>query len=160
MTGLHALHVTVGVGLLSVMAWLASRRRFSATYYKPIEVSGLYWHFVDIVWIFLYPLLLPHKSLLMNSTILPRKMYFAIWAALMVLLALTWGIAQVDLGVFNVVVALTIAIIKMLLVILFFMHVRYSRGLTWLFAAAGFIWLMIMIDLTLGDYLTRQAVGR
>ena len=96
----------------------------------------------------------------MSSTILPRKMYFAIWAALMVLLGLTWGIAQVDLGVFNVVAALTIAIIKMLLVILFFMHVRYSSGLTWLFAAAGFIWLMIMIDLTLGDYLTRQAVGR
>ena len=57
MTGLHALHVTVGVVLLSVIAWLARREKFSAGYYTPVEVSGLYWHFVDIVWIFLYPLL-------------------------------------------------------------------------------------------------------
>jgi cytochrome c oxidase subunit III len=57
MTGLHALHVTIGIGLLSVMAWLARRGRFSATYYNPVDVSALYWHFVDIVWIFLYPLL-------------------------------------------------------------------------------------------------------
>jgi cytochrome c oxidase subunit 3 len=57
MTGLHALHVTIGIGLLSVIAWLARRGRFSATYYNPVDVSALYWHFVDIVWIFLYPLL-------------------------------------------------------------------------------------------------------
>jgi cytochrome c oxidase subunit 3 len=56
MTGLHALHVFVGICLLSVIAVLASKRRFSAKYYNPIEVSGLYWHFVDIVWVFLYPL--------------------------------------------------------------------------------------------------------
>jgi len=54
---LHALHVTVGVGLLSVMAWMAHHRKFSAEYYNPVDVSALYWHFVDIVWIFLYPLL-------------------------------------------------------------------------------------------------------
>lgn len=57
MTGLHALHVTIGVGLLSVIAWMASRRKFSAQYYNPVDVSALYWHFVDIVWIWLYPLL-------------------------------------------------------------------------------------------------------
>ena len=57
MTGLHALHVTVGVGLLSTIAWLAARRKFSAEYHNPVEISGLYWHFVDIVWIYLYPLL-------------------------------------------------------------------------------------------------------
>lgn len=57
MTGLHALHVTVGVGLLSVIAGFASRGRFSTAYNTPVEISGLYWHFVDIVWIFLYPLL-------------------------------------------------------------------------------------------------------
>ena len=57
MTGLHALHVTIGVGLLSVMTWMAHRRKFSAQYYNPLDVSALYWHFVDIVWIFLYPLL-------------------------------------------------------------------------------------------------------
>jgi cytochrome c oxidase subunit 3 len=57
MTGVHAIHVTVGVVLLSIMAYLTSRRRFSAAYHTPLEMSGLYWHFVDIVWIFLYPLL-------------------------------------------------------------------------------------------------------
>jgi cytochrome c oxidase subunit 3 len=57
MTGLHALHVAIGVGLLSVIAWMASRRRFSVHYYNPVDISALYWHFVDIVWIWLYPLL-------------------------------------------------------------------------------------------------------
>ena len=57
MTGVHALHVTVGLGLLSVVMFLTHRRRFSGAYYTPVEMAGLYWHFVDIVWIFLYPLL-------------------------------------------------------------------------------------------------------
>ena len=57
MTGLHALHVTIGIGLLAVIAWMASHRKFSSDYYNPVEISALYWHFVDIVWIYLYPLL-------------------------------------------------------------------------------------------------------
>ena len=56
MTGLHASHVTIGIGLLAVMAFRASRGVFTAQYYTPIEISGLYWHFVDLVWIFLFPL--------------------------------------------------------------------------------------------------------
>jgi cytochrome c oxidase subunit 3 len=57
MTGLHALHMVIGIGLLGVLAWLAWRDHFSAQYYTPVEIAGLYWHFVDIVWIFLFPLL-------------------------------------------------------------------------------------------------------
>jgi cytochrome c oxidase subunit III len=57
MTGLHALHMVIGFGLLSVIAWMAWRRRFSPAWYTPVEMAGLYWHFVDIVWIFLFPLL-------------------------------------------------------------------------------------------------------
>jgi cytochrome c oxidase subunit 3 len=57
MTGLHALHMVIGLGLLSVIAWMAHRRRFTPEWYSPVEMSGLYWHFVDIVWIFLFPLL-------------------------------------------------------------------------------------------------------
>jgi cytochrome c oxidase subunit 3 len=49
--------MVIGVGLMSVMIWMAYRGKFSAEYYSPIEISGLYWHFVDIVWIFLFPLL-------------------------------------------------------------------------------------------------------
>ncbi|MBI1898550.1 MAG: cytochrome c oxidase subunit 3 family protein [Acidobacteria bacterium] len=57
MTGMHALHMVVGIGLLSYLVWKASKRVFDATYYTPVEMIGLYWHFVDIVWIFLFPLL-------------------------------------------------------------------------------------------------------
>jgi len=57
MTGLHALHMIIGIGIMSVITWMAWKRQFDAVYYTPVEVSGLYWHFVDIVWIFLFPLL-------------------------------------------------------------------------------------------------------
>ena len=57
MTGLHALHMVIGIGLLGVISYLAWRGRFGAEYYNPVEVTGLYWHFVDIIWIFLFPLL-------------------------------------------------------------------------------------------------------
>jgi cytochrome c oxidase subunit III len=57
MTSLHALHMLIGLGLLTVLVILAWRGRFSTEYHTPVEVIGLYWHFVDIVWIFLYPLL-------------------------------------------------------------------------------------------------------
>jgi cytochrome c oxidase subunit 3 len=57
LTGLHALHMIIGVGIMSVIAWMAGKGRFSPAWYTPVEVAGLYWHFVDIVWIFLFPLL-------------------------------------------------------------------------------------------------------
>jgi cytochrome c oxidase subunit 3 len=57
MTGLHALHMIIGIGLMSVITWMAWKGKFDEQYYTPVEMSGLYWHFVDIVWIFLFPLL-------------------------------------------------------------------------------------------------------
>ena len=57
MTGLHAIHVTVGIVLLAIIARMAALRKFSDFYHTPVEIVGLYWHFVDIVWIYLYPLL-------------------------------------------------------------------------------------------------------
>ena len=57
MTGLHALHMIIGLGVMAVMVWMSSRGAITSEYYNPVEVSGLYWHFVDIVWIFLFPLL-------------------------------------------------------------------------------------------------------
>lgn len=57
LTGIHALHMIVGVGIMLYIARLAKKNEFSADYYNPMEIAGLYWHFVDIVWIFLYPLL-------------------------------------------------------------------------------------------------------
>ncbi len=57
MTGMHALHMIIGLGILAVLVVMAWRGRFSPEYHAPVVISGLYWHFVDIVWIFLYPLL-------------------------------------------------------------------------------------------------------
>ncbi|HKS66317.1 MAG TPA: cytochrome c oxidase subunit 3 family protein [Candidatus Acidoferrales bacterium] len=57
LTGIHALHMVIGVGILTVMIIMAARGRFSSHYFAPLDISGLYWHFVDIIWIFLFPLL-------------------------------------------------------------------------------------------------------
>ncbi|HEV7700877.1 MAG TPA: cytochrome c oxidase subunit 3 [Pyrinomonadaceae bacterium] len=57
MTGLHALHMIIGLGLMTWLLWTAFKGNYNADYYMPVEMSGLYWHFVDIVWIFLFPLL-------------------------------------------------------------------------------------------------------
>lgn len=84
------------------------------------------------------------------------KLYLSIWLALLMLLFLTWEAARFNLGPLNNIAALGIAFAKMLLVVLFFMHARYEKRLTWLFMSAGVIWLLIMVDLTLADYLTRS----
>jgi cytochrome c oxidase subunit 4 len=78
--------------------------------------------------------------------------------ALLALLLLTWGLAECNLGPFNNVAALCISIAKMLLVVLFFMHGRHEKLLTWVFIVGGVIWFLIMVDLTLSDYLTRGNV--
>ena len=57
LTGMHALHMIIGIGLLLVIIWMAHRGAFTPRWYTPVEIFGLYWHFVDIIWIFLFPLL-------------------------------------------------------------------------------------------------------
>ncbi len=57
MTGVHALHMIIGLGVLAFLVYFAWRGRYSPEYHAPVEISGLYWHFVDIIWIFLFPLL-------------------------------------------------------------------------------------------------------
>jgi cytochrome c oxidase subunit 4 len=84
-----------------------------------------------------------------------RLLYFGIFVTLVVGTVLTWYIAFINLGNWNPVVALTIAVIKATLVILYFMHVRYSNKLTIVTVCAGFFWLLILITLSLSDYLTR-----
>ena len=77
-------------------------------------------------------------------------------AALMVLTAITVAVAYVDLGVMNTVVAMGIAVTKATLVILFFMHVRWSDRLTGVVVASSFVWLIIMLTFTLSDYLSTR----
>ncbi|HLJ86470.1 MAG TPA: cytochrome C oxidase subunit IV family protein [Candidatus Angelobacter sp.] len=84
-----------------------------------------------------------------------RKLYLLIFFALVVGTCVTYLVAKIDLGIWNPVIALAIACIKAILVILFFMHIRYSSKLTILTVCAGFFWLLIMITLSLTDYLTR-----
>ena len=84
-----------------------------------------------------------------------KKTYYQVAAGLLLLLGATVGAHFLPLGDFGVVVALGIAFAKMALILLFFMHVRYSSGLTKLFAAAGLFWLVILFVLTFGDYVTR-----
>jgi cytochrome c oxidase subunit IV len=87
--------------------------------------------------------------------IVPVRVYLTIFSLLMVLTAVTVGVSFIDLGPMNTVVAIVIAVIKMLLVVLYFMHVRYGTKLTWAVVAGGFFWLLLLLGLTLGDYLTR-----
>jgi len=84
------------------------------------------------------------------------KTYAAVWLVLLGLTALTTAVAYVDLGPFSVVVALVIAFVKMLLVALFFMHIRHSTRLTRLVVVGGLLWLGILLALTLADVFTRH----
>ena len=91
----------------------------------------------------------------MHSHILPKRIYYTIFGILMLCTALTVWIAFIDLGPLNTIAALTIAVFKATLVILFFMHVKYSTRLTWAVVLGSFFWLGIMLVITMSDYLTR-----
>ena len=91
----------------------------------------------------------------MASHILPKRVYYTIFAILMFCTYLTVQIAFLDLGAMNTVAALVIAVFKATLVILFFMHVKYSPKLTWAVVLGGIFWLGILLALTLGEYMTR-----
>jgi cytochrome c oxidase subunit 4 len=96
----------------------------------------------------------------MAEHIVSRKTYIVVWVALMALMILTAGLSRIDLGEWSTVVALAIAAIKALLVVLFFMHVRYeSQKMAWVFVVAGFFWLGILMALTMTDYLSRGSLG-
>jgi len=95
----------------------------------------------------------------MNSErIVSVRTYAVVWVSLLILTVTTTGIAFIDLGGWNGFVAVTIGIVKALLVILYFMHIRFSQRLTWVFAGAGFFWLAILLGLTMSDTLTRAPV--
>jgi cytochrome c oxidase subunit 4 len=85
----------------------------------------------------------------------PKSMYYMVFLALLVGTGLTVLVAKFDFGPFNNIVMLTIACTKALLVILYFMHVRWSSRLTWVVAGAGFFWLLILFGITMTDYMTR-----
>lgn len=85
----------------------------------------------------------------------PWQQYAATFAALLVLMGATIGASYIPMGILNIPVALTIAVMKTVLVVWIFMGVRHGTKLTWVWAAIGFIWLFLMFG-TLGDYVTRN----
>ena len=96
----------------------------------------------------------------MSEHIVPRSTYFIIFAALLVGTVVTVAAARINFpGPLNDIVAMTIAITKMSLVLLYFMHVRYSSRLIWVIVAAMFFWLIILLVLTLADYGSRHWFG-
>ncbi len=95
----------------------------------------------------------------MAAHTVPLKLYFGVFFALCVLTVLTVVTAKQDYGAFNTPIALSIAGVKAALVILFFMHAKYSSKLTQLFAFAGFFWLAILLTFTLQDFLTRDMLN-
>jgi cytochrome c oxidase subunit 4 len=95
----------------------------------------------------------------MQHVVVPRSTYVAVYVALVFLTVLTTAVAFFDLGLANPVVALSIAVLKATLVVLFFMHLKYGTRLTWVMAGAGVFWLGILFVLILSDYATR-GLGR
>ena len=91
----------------------------------------------------------------MAHGIVPRRVYYKIFATLLALTLLTVGAAFLDLGRLNTIIALTIAVGKATLVLLFFMHVRYSSHVIWVAVGAGAFWIGMLLVLTMSDYLTR-----
>jgi len=91
----------------------------------------------------------------MSSHVVPVRVYLAVFTALLVLTGVTTAIAFVDLGPMNVVLMLAIAVTKATLVVLYFMHVRYSSRLTRVVISGAFAWLVIMILFTMSDVTTR-----
>ena len=91
----------------------------------------------------------------MSETIVAKKTYFLVWGSLLMLLALTVAVAYIHLGWFNAAAALSIAGVKALIIILYFMHVKYSPKLVSLVIIAAFVWLGMLFLWSLSDYLTR-----
>jgi cytochrome c oxidase subunit 4 len=91
----------------------------------------------------------------MSGHVAPKSLYYLIFLALMIGTGLTVLVAKFDLGPLNNIVMLTVACAKAMLVILYFMHLRWSSRLTWVVAGSGFFWLLILFSITMADYMSR-----
>ncbi len=92
------------------------------------------------------------------AAIISRRTYLRTWIVLEVLLGASYGLSLINMGAGDVIVPLLLATAQMLLVILYFMHARYSEHVVWVYVVAGFVWFAILVDLTMSDYITRGFV--
>ena len=88
----------------------------------------------------------------------PIRMYLTVFVSLFILTVLTWAIAVVDLGTMNTVVALGIALLKASLVVMFFMHLKYSAKILWVVALSGLVMTIVMFCFTMSDYVSREYI--
>jgi cytochrome c oxidase subunit 4 len=91
----------------------------------------------------------------MPHHVIPQKIYYLVFVTLLCLTLITVDVAFYNFGFLNIYLAMAIATLKALMVVLYFMHVRYSSRLTWIFVGAGVFWLLILFILTFADYITR-----
>lgn len=91
----------------------------------------------------------------MAHHVVPQKVYVLVFVTLLCLTLITVDVAFYNFGWLNIYIALMIATVKATVVVMYFMHVKYSSRLTWVFAIAGVFWMAILFTLTLSDYLTR-----
>ncbi len=182
MTGMHALHMVIGIGILVFMIFRARAGAYTTGHVTFVENFGLYWHFVDIIWIYLFRAAVPDQQALLKDTwheraqrrttsehehhIVSPRIYVVILCALLVGTAATcgrrfdWRVAHRSGHLFwNPVVALAIATTKTTLVVLFFMHVKYSTKLTKLTVASGLFIFLVLIGMTLADYFSARGGG-
>ena len=96
-----------------------------------------------------------HHADLGHDHVTPLSVYFGIFGALMALTAITVAVAWVDLGSLNILVALGVAVVKATLVVLYFMHLKYSSKLTWVVMGSGLFWLFMLLTVIMADYATR-----
>lgn len=89
------------------------------------------------------------------AAILPRKTYWKVWVALELMVGAIFGLSRIEMGPGDVIVPLLLAWVEMWLVLLYFMHLRFTHWLNWVFICGGLLWLLIFVDLTLSDYITR-----
>src|SRR3990170_1600596 len=157
MTGLHMLHVFAGMALLTTMLVLTLRGRFSDKYYTPVEVSGLYWHLVDLKWRLIMDTK-AHADDTINH-ITPYRIYVLVWVTLMVLTVISVGVSYFHFGIFNIVVVLAVASVKASLVALYFMHLKYEDKITWVFALYPLGLLALLIGLSISDVFFRAVVS-
>ncbi len=95
----------------------------------------------------------------MSEAITPTRTYYGVFAALIALTLLTVGVSFVELGAWHTTIGVLIGAVKASLVVLFFMHLLHSSKVSWLAVLAGLFWLLILMTLTLSDYLTRQVLA-
>lgn len=158
MTGIHAIHLSAGVLVVTTVALLFARRVIPVQG-STMEGVAIYWHFVELGLAHPVSAALPRRTLMNGDRRDSRHLWLGpgmVWLGLLALFAVTSGSAYLPLGVFNIAVNLFIAAVMIVLLAIFLMDLRRSSALLRLLAGAGLFWSIFMFALTFTDYLSRH----